>query len=644
MRKITCLLFLLISFSSLLSAQEESTDPAAQKFPEGVERAEYVYRNATPQKVEEQRIEPPFWWVGMQHNTIELLIHAQDAATYPEVSIRYPGVTIKRITRLANPNYLFVEIEMDKETKPGRFEIKLSKGSQSLTLPYEVKAREQSPDRIDPLGPEDFIYLLMPDRFANGDPSNDSFDDMQQTGIDREKMYFRHGGDIQGILDHLDYIQEVGATALWINPLQENDQPYESYHGYAVTDHYQTDKRFGDNELYKKLSEECQKRGIKLVMDIIHNHVGDQHWFIRDLPSEDWIHQFDEFVKTTYRAPTLLDPYASDYDQEQMSDGWFDYHMPDLNQSHPVLARYLIQQNIWWIEYAGLDAYRIDTYAYPDQAFMAKWAEAILKEYPDFFMFAETWVHGTPVQAFFSGNNKLQTEQNSLIPGLTDFQLYYAINDALTKEQGWTDGVAKIYFTLAKDVLYEDPFRNVVFLDNHDLSRFYSVIGEDIRRFKCGIAFLLTTRGIPMMYYGTEILMKNLSDPDGRVREDFPGGWPDDPENKFTSAGRTDQEREAFDFVSRLANYRKNNAVLQRGRLIQFVPENGLYVYFRKDEEKTVMVAMNTHSKGQSLNMGRFEECTQNFREGMDIITGQITPINEELKFSPYEVKVWELR
>ncbi len=640
------ILFVILFINSfIVFSQEEIKDVPGpeQRLPEGIERPVHSYRTAEPINVLNPRVEPPFWWIGMKHSRLEILIHDNNIAHF-EPEIDYEGVFIREISRLTNPNYLFIEVEIRETTKAGTFEIVCTNDGNTRRYKYELKERNSNKGRIDPLDQSDLIYLLMPDRFANGDPNNDVFEDMHQKEIDRTKMFFRHGGDLKGVLDHLDYLEELGVTALWLNPVQENDQPFESYHGYAITDHYAIDRRFGDNELYLKLSDECEKRGIKLIMDIIPNHVGDKHWFIQDLPSEDWIHQFDEYVKTTYRAPALMDRYASEYDKSRMSDGWFDGHMPDLNQQHPRLKKYLIQNHIWWIEYAGLDAYRIDTYAYPDQEFMSEWGRAIKKEYPDFFMFAETWVHGAPIQAFFSKEGLLSDLSGSQIPGVTDFQLYYAINEAFTQEQGWTSGAARIYFTLVKDIMYENPQNNVIFLDNHDLSRFLSVVDEDPRRLKSGIAFLLTTRGIPMLYYGTELMFNQLAEPDGKVRQDFPGGWPDDPVNKFEPLGRTPEEQNLFNYVRKLANFRKENPVLQSGELMQFVPEDGVYVYFRYNEEQTVMVVMNTHEKAALVDLERFQERIQGRESGVNVITGESVEFKEGLRLAGYEAVIIEVQ
>jgi neopullulanase len=569
------------------------------------------------------RVDPPFWWVGMAHHQVELLVHGPDIAD-SRPSIDYPGVTLLEDTRVENPNYLFLQINIAPDAQPGEVPIVFTQGKQALTVAYQLRGRRQPLSPLPTLSSEDFIYLIMPDRFANGDLSNDVVPSMLQPEAQREGILQRHGGDLQGIIDQLGYFEELGVTALWLNPPEENDQPHESYHGYAITDHYRIDPRFGDNDTYLELVEKAHERGIKVVRDVIYNHVGDQHYFIQDLPSQDWVHQFDTFTKTTYRAPTLMDPYASEQDRRLMSDGWFDKHMPDLNQDNPHVARYLIQNSLWWIEHFGVDAYRIDTYAYPDQRFMAEWAKAIKREYPDFMFFGETWVHGTPIQAWFTSHAK-NKPFDSHLPGITDFQLQYAIIDALNQDFGWTSGLTRLYYILAQDYLYDDPYQNVTFLDNHDLNRFYSVIGEDMNKFYLGMGFLLTTRGIPMIYYGTEILMPDSEKRThhDKHREEFAGGWPGDEIDKFRQEGRTPEEQQAFAFTATLANFRKQSSALTTGKLMQFVPEAGVYVYFRYDEQQTVMVAMNQNQEAKPLDSRRYAERMEGFSSARDIPTGQ---------------------
>ena len=570
-----------------------------------------------------QRIDPPFWWVGMQNSELQLMVYGEKLAHY-RVSMNHPGVQLISSETVANPNYIFLNLEVSPEAQPGLIPIVFQKPDDLFTVQYELKAREGFANRIQGVTSEDFIYLLMPDRFANGNPDNDNVASTLEPVSSRTQQYGRHGGDLQGIYNHLDYLDELGVTALWLNPVLVNDQPHESYHGYAATDHYRIDPRFGTNENYVELVKACHQKGMKMVWDVIHNHVGNEHWFIKDLPDPDWVHQWPEFTKTSYRAPTLMDPYASDHDRNIMANGWFDNHMPDLNQQNPLLAQYLIQNNIWWVEYAGIDGFRIDTYAYPDQAFMADWAQAILAEYPQITMFGETWVHGIPVQTWFTEKNGWT--EDSHLPAVTDFQLYYAINDALTQNFGWTEGMMRLYYTLAQDFVYENPMDNVVFLDNHDLGRFLSVVNEDLDKYRMGITFLLTTRGIPQLYYGTEILMRNHWDQGNhdKVREEFPGGWKGDKANKFTAEGRNEQEEAAFQYVSKLANFRKGSSALKTGKLMQFVPENGVYVYFRYDENQTVMVVLNQNDEEQELDLKRFAERIGGKAEARNVMTGEV--------------------
>ena len=642
MYKIFCFLILL---SGSAFAQETSiyNDDPTQRLPVGTEKPNYGIITATGENFQTSRVEPPHWWTNMADRELEILLYDKNIGR-KKVKIDYPGVRLKKVTRVENPNYLFVKIDIGRGAKAGVFFIELSDKNGSKNYPYELKNRSTDPGRNQGLTSADFIYLIMPDRFANGNYDNDSYPDMNQVGINREKMFFRHGGDLRGIIDKLDYIESLGVTALWLNPVLENDEKYESYHGYAITDFYNIDKRFGSNEDYIMLVEKCHARGIKVIMDIIHNHVGDQHWLIKDLPAEDWLHQYETFTRTTYRAPTLMDPYASEHDKNLMTDGWFDRHMPDLNQQNPQLARYLTQSNIWWMEYSGQDAYRVDTYAYPDQNFMAEWGKKMRAEYGENVFYGETWVHGPAVQAQFTKDNNIRKDYNSHMPAVTDFQLYYAINEALTKPQGWTEGAARIYYTLAQDFLYEDPYRNVTFLDNHDLSRFYSVIGEDIRKFKSGIAFLLTTRGTPMMYYGTEILMKNFTDPDGKVREDFPGGWKEDKVDKFAVNGRDSLENAAFAYIETLANYRKNTPALQTGKMTQFVPVDGIYTYFRYDREKTIMVIMNTADQPNSVDLTPYAEHLNGFTSMKNVITDKQTGNLKSVDLEAFTTGVFELQ
>ncbi len=648
MKHLLTLTLLIVLFLPQGYGQQDSSiynDDPMQKRAIGVEESEYRVRVPDGGPVTEARIEPPNWWVGMRDNKLQLLIYDEEIST-SGVQIDYPGVTVQAVHRVENPNYLFVDLLIGPATVAGEFPIVLSADGEELTYAYELKERLPQEGRLQGLTSEDLIYLIMPDRFANGDPSNDSFADMNQSGINRDKVFFRHGGDLMGVMEHLDYLEELGVTALWLNPVLENDQPYESYHGYAITDHYEIDKRFGTNEQYRQLVELCHERGMKVIMDVIHNHVGDEHWFIKDLPTSDWIHQDTEHLrKSNFRETALVDPHASAYDKEQLSDGWFDAHMPDLNQRNPFLAQYLTQNAIWWNEFSGHDAYRIDTYFYPDQDFMYDWAKRLNDEYDEFSFFGETWVQGYSVQAQFTENSAIRGGVPTDLPAVTDFQLFFAIQEVLAGQEGWTQGTARLYYTLAHDYLYEDAYRNVIFLDNHDLARYFTVVGEDLDRYKMGLAFLLTTRGIPMIYYGTEILLSGSGGGFGEGgRKDFPGGWKEDYFDKFRAVNRTAAEEEAYTFVKKLANYRKNSNALTQGKLIHFIPNNGVYVYFRQGVDATVMVLLNARDQEQIVNTESYQEILKGFTGAEDVVTGEKYPEINEIKVSGRSTLVLELR
>ena len=591
-----------------------------------------------------ERIEPANWWVGMKNTKLQLIVHGNQIASR-NVRITYPGVTLLKTNKVENPNYLFLDVEISPATQPGIFPIRFEKkGDKAIVSNYELKARNVKQVKAQSVTTKDLMYLIMPDRFANGDKTNDIVKGMTETTLNRDSMYHRHGGDIQGIINNLDYLRDLGVTALWINPLLTNDQPKTSYHGYANTENYRIDPRYGTNELYKKLIDEMHKRGMKMVKDLVHNHLGSRHWTVLDLPSKDWLNQWPTFTRTTYREQTHFDPYASAADKKQMVKGWFDFHMPDPNQQNPYVRNYITQSHIWWVEYAGVDAFRLDTYAYNDLDYMAEWAKAIKAEYPNLNSFGETWVQGVPSQTYFTEGNVVNQGFDSGLDGVTDFQALWGINEALNGKFGWTDGVVRLYNTLAYDYQYKDATKNVVFLDNHDLNRFYSVVNEDFSKYKSGIAWVLTTRGIPQFYYGNEILMTGTTTPDGKVRLDFKGGWPEDKVNKFTAAGRTEKENEAFNYVRKLANYRKNNEVLQTGKMMQFVPQDGVYVYFRYNADKTVMMLMNGEEKEVTVSTARFAERTSGFTQAVNVATDEVLADISQIKIPAKTTLVLELK
>lgn len=587
------------------------------------------------------RIDPAFWWTGMSNPNLELLVYNPGIGN-STVTCNYKGVKVTKVEKADNPDYLYVYLEITSQAKPGQCPLVFATGRNAITYNYELKQRKANPLGINTA---DVMYLIMPDRFANGDISND-IAPMNEVVLDRKEMFKRHGGDLQGIIDHLEYLSDLGVNSLWLTPVFENNQPEWSYHGYAFTDHYKVDARLGGMDAYLKFTKACHTQKMKVVKDIVFNHVGNEHYLFKNKPSEDFFNRWDVFTKTNYRDGTLFDPYASDYDKSRMMNGWFDKHMPDWNQRNTHVANYLIQNAIWWVEYTGVDAYRIDTYAYCDQEFMSRMVTALLKEYPTLGIFAETWVHGTTNQAFFAKNHNTGYPVHSTLPGVTDFQVAFGIHEALNNEQGWTEGIARLYHVLTRDVVYQDPYKNVTFLDNHDLSRIYSIVGENFDKYKQAIAMLMTLRGMPCLYYGTEILMKNYSDPDGKVREDFPGGWADDKESKFRVTERTEKERAAYNYVRALANYRHKTTAMQNGKMKQFVPEKGVFVYFRYDAQKTVMVVINASKEAHDLDLNRFVECTKNFTSGTEVTGGaELTDLkNTKWTLAPNFAGVYELK
>ena len=599
------------------------------------------------------RIDPAFWWVGMKNPKLQLLVHATGIGTKRSVSIDptspktapYSGATIESVQPLENPDYLIVNLAIAPDAKPGKMILAFNTEPgnnkiKSRTISYELRARNTDPSRTQGLTQADFIYMLMPDRFSNGDLKNDVVKGTRVNHIARDSMYARHGGDLKGIQNHFAYFKQLGVTAIWPTPVVENDMPKASYHGYAVTDCYKIDPRYGTNEEYVQFVKAAHADGLKVVQDIVLNHWGSYHHLFLDKPAADWFHAFPTFTRSNYNAFALNDPHGSARDYQLFNDGWFDTTMPDVNQGNPLVATYLIQNFLWWVESTGLDGYRIDTYPYSNPQFLMAWGKAIGEEYPKLALFGEAW-EGTEAEQAFYAQNILPPVNGfkSNLPGLLDFQITFAISDALKTENG---DLSKLYHALQADWLYVDATRNVPFLDNHDMSRFYSVIGEDFNKFKTGIAWLLTLRGTPQLYYGTEVLMKNFSDPDGKVREDFPGGFVGDKTNYFVS--RPGQAGQAFDYVSKLANYRKAHPVLSSGKLMQFIPQDGVYTYFRYTDTECVMVIANNTKDEKTVDGTRFAERTAGFTSGVEVVSGAAISDLKTLRVPPHTAWVVELR
>ena len=555
------------------------------------------------------RMDPPHWYSGLKETQFQLLIHAEHMTSEVLFEVASKGVILDSAVTVSNPHYRFLYLTLLPDYSGDVIKLRYRQGRKWQEVCYPIQNLPTTPDHIDALNTSDFMYLLMPDRFANGDYDNDVVEGMNETKLNRAWMYDRHGGDLQGVMDRLEYLQDLGVTALWLNPVLENDEPKTSYHGYATTDSYAIDPRYGDVELYCALGDSLRTRGMKLVKDVIYNHWGDQHWIVLDPPDGTWVNAWPEFTRTSHRPYTLFDPYGSKYDKDVMTDGWFDHHMPDINQRNPLLADYLIQNTLWWIAEAGLDALRIDTYYYPDQEFMAKLVARVRQEFPNCFVFGECWIRDPVALNWVSQRVSYRDLPDTRLNGITDFPLYFSTLDALNRETGWESGAIQWYITLANDVLLDEQPDHVLFLDNHDLSRYYSMVGEDFDKYQVGLVFLMTTRGIPMIYYGTEILMTNFCDPDGKVRSDFPGGWNEDSVSKFQEAGRTSEEQAAFEFVKELAWWRQTQQWLGDSQLMHFIPQNGVYVYFRYDAlGNKAMVALNPQNKEVELSLEPYSE------------------------------------
>jgi neopullulanase len=591
-----------------------------------------------------QRIEPPNWWAGMKNPALQLLVYGDKIAEL-HPAIDYPGVRLERVIKVENPNYLFLNLTISAAAKPGQFDIRFSRGKQEVERhSYELRARAPGAAELPGFTAADAMYLITPDRFANGNPANDYVAGMKERP-DRQKPGGRHGGDIKGIIDHLDYIADLGFTAIWLNPLLENDMPEYSYHGYSTTDFYKVDPRFGSNEEYRQLAEAARAKGIGIIMDMIVNHCGSEHWWMKDLPTHDWLNFQDTLVITNHKKTVIQDPYVAESDYRGFVDGWFVSTMPDLNQRNELMAAYLIQNSIWWIEYLGLAGIRMDTYPYPDKDFMTDWTCAVMDEYPNFNVVGEEWVGNPALVSFWQQGKHNPNGYTSCLPSLMDFPLQEAMRDGLNEQESrWGKGLMRMYEMLAMDFLYADPSILVTFPDNHDMSRFFTQVNEDFGLFKLGIAYVLTMRGVPQLYYGTEVLMTNPgTDDHGVIRSDFPGGWPGDKVNAFTGQGLSAQQREALALIKKLTTWRKTAAVIHHGKLLHFMPEDGTYVYFRYNDTAKVMVVLNKNTGETTLDLARFAPMLTGVSTGKDVISGKAYPLKGSITLPARAPLVLEL-
>ena len=594
------------------------------------------------------RIEPANWFVGMKNSSLQLMVYGKNIRN-SRVSVDYPGVKIDSLVRLDSPDYLLVYLNIGG-AKPGEMMLNIN----GKKVKYPLQAREMSGDKRMGFTNADVLYMLMPDRFASARNITKPLKGMNPYVVDRSKPSLRHGGDLEGIRRHLDYFNQLGVTALWFTPILENDAPdindYNNYHGYDTTDYYRVDPRFGTNEDYRRLIAEAHAKGLKVVMDMIFNHCGFDHPWVKNMPSKDWFNAPEwlkegekVYLQTSYKLTPVLDPYASEVDKRETVDGWFVKTKPDLNQRNPHVMTYLVQNSIWWIETVGIDGIRMDTYPYADRKAMSQWMKALDEEYPNFNTVGEIWVTEPAYTAAWQKDSRLSTV-NSYLKTVMDFSFYDKINLAKSEEtDDWWKGLNRIYNSLCYDYLYENPSSVMAFIENHDTDRFLGE-GRDTLALKQGLGLLLTINRIPQLYYGTEVLMNGTKTvTDGDVRRDFPGGFAGDKHNAFTAEGRTAEENAMFDWLSRLLHWRQGNEVVSKGKQIQFIPYKGVYVVARQYQGKTVLTILNGKRAAVEMDLSRYAEVIGNQTEARDVVTGKTVKLGDVLRLKPRETMIVEM-
>jgi glycosidase len=590
------------------------------------------------------KIEPPFWFAGMHNPELEIMFYGKDIAQYQVATTN--SVAITNIKKTENPNYLFVTINT-KNISASTIDFLFKRNDKAaFTQKYILKQRKEKSAQRKGFDASDMIYLIMPDRFANGNPKNDS-NEATVEKLNRDLPGGRHGGDIAGIIKNLDYISSLGATAIWSTPLCEDNDKAFSYHTYAQSDVYKIDPRYGTNEDYVRLASEMHKKDMKLVMDYVTNHWGIEHWMMKDLPTNDWIHQFENFTQTNHKRSTINDINASKIDTDICLDGWFVSTMPDLNQKNPLVLNYLKQNAIWWIEYADLDGFRVDTYNYSDPEGIAAWTKSITDEYPNFNIAGEIWMQSQAQMAYWQKDSKIGAIQNynSNLPTVMDFTLHDAIGTIFNEDEGtWDTGMVKVYDNFSNDFLYPNPDNILVFAENHDTNRINEIYKNDFKKYQMTMALIATVRGIPQLYYGSEIGMSGDKDKgDADIRQDFPGGWGSDENNAFIKEGRTQGQNEYFDFTSKLFNWRKTNEAVHFGKMTHYIPENNVYVYFRYTDKKTVMVVINNSKTTQTFKTARFQENVQASKMGKDVLTGNSYDLSSKISLEGKTALILEL-
>lgn len=584
---------------------------------------------------------PEFWWAGMKNPELQILLYGEQISN-ADVTLTGKGVILKEVVKQENPNYLLLYLDLT-EADAQTLTIRLKQGKKLTEIPYELKARVRKGEDIKGFTAEDVLYLIMPDRFANGNQENDIIKGMKESTTDRNNLYARHGGDLQGIVNHLTYISDLGATAIWLNPTQENDMKEGSYHGYAITDYYQIDRRFGTNQEFKELVKQAHSQGLKVVMDMIFNHCGNENYLFADKPSKEWFNFSSNYVQTSFKTANVMDIHASNYERRIATDGWFASVMPDFNQRNRHVARYLIQNSIWWIEYAGINGIRQDTHPYADFDFMSQWCKEVNEEYPYFNIVGETWLNSNVQISYWQKDSKIAAPKNSYLPTVMDFPLQGLMNQAFDEETGeWGGGLYRLYDYLSQDLVYANPMGLLTFLDNHDTSRFASDKDKanNLTRYKQALAFMLTTRGIPQIYYGTEILMSgNKGNGDGALRRDFPGGWKGDEINAFSEKGRTALQNEAFNYTRKLLQWRKGNLAVTKGNMKHFSIRQGVYVYQREYNGQSVVVFMNGTNSSQELELTPYREVLPS-DSSTDLLSEKTIKLTDKLSLNPRETLI----
>jgi len=574
-----------------------------------------------------QRLEPTFWWTDMKNPELQLSVYGNEISS-AEFTVSYPGVTIARKELTDNTNYVFLYLKIEKGTIPGKFSIELKKGKLKQKLVYELKSRRPESANRASFTEADAIYLLMPDRFVNGNTANDSVPGYYQ-GVNRNDLAKRHGGDIDGIISKIPYLADLGITALWTTPMFDNNDKAYSYHHYGCTDYYKIDPRLGKNEDYPRMVDVCHANGIKTIIDVVPNHCCSQHWWLKDKPAKDWFNEWPSYTSSNYRMTAWTDPHAAQSDLQKLTCGWFAPNMPDFNLNNPLLFDYLRQVYVFWIEYAGIDGMRVDTYPYNDIRVAARFIQSIRDEYPKMNVVGECWVKTPAEIAYYQSGNNNKDGFDSRLTSVMDFCLKDVLSAAFNEKEGWDTGLARFYSHFAQDFVYPNPDMIMNFLDNHDIDRYSNTVKRDVAKYKMGLAMLMTSRGYPQLYYGTEIMMDGIPGSYEGYRYEFPGGWPGDKRDAFTTVGRTTEENDIFNYTKALLNYRKNNPVLQTGKMIQFIPGNGLYVFFRYNTEKTVMVIANNNDINTPLSTARFNEILKTKTVGKDIISGKVYELGQ---------------